>query len=51
MIGGIATIHRALISKVNDQHVIYAEGLGLAKVLRILGVNPFRCFSNHITEI
>lgn len=28
-VGGILSIHRALISKLNNKHVIYAEGLGL----------------------
>lgn len=28
-IGGISSIYRALMSKKDDKHVIYAEGLGL----------------------
>ena len=40
IIDGITTINRALISKENqDKHVIYAEGVGLAKVLSIEGVD------------
>jgi DNA-directed RNA polymerase III subunit RPC1 len=52
-IGGIPTIARALISretKTND-HIIYAEGLGLREVLRTPGVNSTTSFSNHILEI
>ena len=38
-IGGILPIHRALISKLNGKHVLYAEGLGLKDVLKIDGVD------------
>ena len=50
-IGGILSIHRALISKLNGKHVIYAEGLGLKDVLNIDGINKEKSFSNHISEI
>lgn len=50
VIGGITTINRALISKENEErHIIYAEGLGLKKVLTTEGVDPYKSFSNHIT--
>lgn len=50
VIGGITTINRALISKENEErHIIYAEGLGLNKVLSTGGVDPYKSFSNHIT--
>ncbi len=29
--------------------MIYAEGLGLAQILAIRGVNSYKSFSNHIT--
>ncbi len=48
-IGGILSIHRALISKLNGKHVIYAEGLGLKDVLKISGVDNRKSFSNHIS--
>jgi DNA-directed RNA polymerase III subunit RPC1 len=52
VIGGITTINRALISKENqDRHIIYAEGLGLSRVLATEGVDTQRSYSNHITEI
>ena len=51
IIGGIPSISRALISKKEDEHIIYAEGLGLDKVLRTPGVDVIRSASNHITEI
>jgi len=51
MIGGISTIHRALISKVDENHIVYAEGLGLRNILKIQGVNAEKSFSNHISEI
>lgn len=49
IIGGIPSITRALISKKDDEHVIYAEGLGLKKVLSLPGVHMKRSSSNHIT--
>lgn len=50
IISGITTINRALISKENqDRHIIYAEGLGLHKVLIAEGVDSKRSYSNHIT--
>lgn len=52
VIGGSLTISRALISKENnDKHVIYAEGLGFAKIMTIPRVDVKRSFSNHISEI
>ncbi len=52
VIGGITSINRALISKENqDKHIIYAEGLGLKKVLNTPGVDTCKSFSNHITEV
>lgn len=52
VIGGITTINRALISKEDEErHIIYAEGLGLRKVLNTPGVDCQKSFSNHITEI
>jgi DNA-directed RNA polymerase beta' subunit len=52
-IGGINTISRALISKVSgsNNHIIYAEGIGLREVLRVQGVDSRSSFSNHILEI
>jgi hypothetical protein len=52
-IGGISTISRALISKISgtNNHIIYAEGLGLKEVLKIPGVDSRSSFSNHILEI
>lgn len=52
-IGGISTIHRALISKEEktNRHIIYAEGLGLRQVLMTEGVDQINSFSNHILEI
>jgi hypothetical protein len=49
-IGGINTIHRALISKESgtNKHIIYAEGLGLRDVLRTFGVDSRKSISNHI---
>lgn len=50
IIGGIPSINRALISKENsDRHIVYAEGLGLRKVLGTAGVDTKRSYSNHIT--
>ena len=50
MVGGVTTINRALISKdAHDRHIIYAEGLGLSKVLSTEGVDWQKSFSNHIT--
>ena len=52
VISGITTISRALISKESqDKHIIYAEGLGLRKVLQTEGVDTTKSASNHITEI
>lgn len=52
VIGGITSITRALISKENEErHIIYAEGLGLKKVLNTPGVDVRKSYSNHITEI
>jgi DNA-directed RNA polymerase III subunit RPC1 len=52
VIGGVTTISRALISKESEEkHIIYAEGLGLNKVMATPGVDTKRSFSNHITEI
>lgn len=52
IIGGIPTIARALISKENaERHIIYAEGLGLRRVLGTAGVDYRRSYSNHITEV
>lgn len=52
VIGGITTINRALIGKESaERHVIYAEGLGLKKVLGTAGVDARRSYSNHISEI
>lgn len=51
VISGVTTISRALISKEQDNHIIYAEGLGLARVLATPGVDTKKSFSNHITEI
>lgn len=52
-IGGINTINRALISKEagSDNHIIYAEGIGLREVLSTPGVDSTNSFSNHILEI
>lgn len=52
-IGGINTINRALISKEtgSDNHIIYAEGMGLREVLSTFGVDSTNSFSNHILEI
>jgi DNA-directed RNA polymerase III subunit RPC1 len=52
IIGGITSINRALISKENhDRHVIYAEGLGLKRVLNTEGVDTRRTYTNHISEV
>jgi len=50
-IGGVLSIHRALISKLNGKRVIYAEGLGLQDALKVDGVDNYKSFSNHISEI
>jgi hypothetical protein len=50
IIGGISSINRALISKISgsNNHIIYAEGLGLREVLKTRGVDSRSSFSNHI---
>lgn len=52
-IGGINSISRALVTKEanSNNHVIFAEGMGLSEVLKTPGVDATRTFSNHILEI
>jgi DNA-directed RNA polymerase beta' subunit len=37
--------------EVRDERIIYAEGYGLDRILRIDGVDAFRTKTNHIMEI
>lgn len=50
-IGGINSIHRALMSKKDSKHIVFAEGLGLKEIFKIHEVDNRKTFSNHILEV
>ncbi len=48
---GVKGIRRALIRKEGEEYVIFTEGTNLGEVLRVIGVDPARTYTNSIMEI
>jgi len=48
---GIKGIKRVLIQKENDEYILHTDGSNLLEILKIKGIDPYRIYTNNISEI